>query len=108
MATTYTWLIAKFECAPLLDGKQDVVTKIHWQRQASSGSAATPWIYGAQEIAFDPKAPFTPYANLTPEQAINWVETSLGPDALAEQKAILDQQIASLVNPPVISPPLPW
>jgi hypothetical protein len=32
----------------------------------------------------------------------------MGAETLEAQKAALDQQIANQINPPVITPPLPW
>jgi len=53
---------------------------------------------------------FVPYADLTQDQVIGWVQAALGPDGIANFEANVNGQIASMQNPPV-SPqntPLPW
>jgi hypothetical protein len=107
MSNTYTWQISQLECYPQEDNKTDVVFNIHWRRQATDGTYSAD-IYGAQSVTLDAEAPFTPYANLTEAQVIGWLEEAFGPETLAAQVAALDQQIANQINPPVVSPPLPW
>lgn len=107
MPTTYKWIISSLECYPEKEDKQDVVFIIHWRRQAmDSGYIAE--IYGDQFISLDPLEPFTPYPNLTEPQVIGWLESSLGEKTLAAQKISLDKQIADQIDPPVITPPIPW
>jgi hypothetical protein len=107
MANTYSWLISQLDCYSNQDGGTDVVMTIHWRRQASNGQLEA-YIFGSQIIRFDDKAPFTPYVDLTEAQVIGWLEEALGAETLAAQVAALDQQITNQINPPVVSPPLPW
>jgi len=108
MANTYTWIISQLECYPEHDNHTDVVFTIHWRRQANDGNGHNADIYSSQSVMLDPDAPFTPYADLTEAQVIGWLEDAFGEETLAAQVAALDQQIANQINPPVISPPLPW
>jgi hypothetical protein len=48
---------------------------------------------------------FTPYADLTFEQVCGWLEDGLDVEAT---DASLATQIENLINPPVVSLPLPW
>ncbi len=107
MANTYTWVIAQLDCYPQHEGKQDVVFTCHWRRQATDGTH-TADIYGSQSVTLAPDAPFTPYEDLTFNQVVGWLEESFGPETLAAQAAVLDKQIENQINPPVVSPPLPW
>jgi hypothetical protein len=107
MATEYTWVISQLDAYPQQDNHTDVVMTIHWRRQATDGTYSAD-IYGSQSVTLAPDAPFTPFADLTEAQVIGWLEEAFGPETLAAQKASLDQQIANQINPPVISPPLPW
>ena len=107
MLNTHNWVISQIECYPEKDGKQDVVFVIHWRRQATDGTH-TADVYGSQGVTLDPAAPFTPYAQLTQSQVEGWLEDAMGADKVAELDANLDKQIAALVNPPVVRPPLPW
>lgn len=107
MANTYTWVISQLDAYPQQDGHTDVVFVVHWRRQATDGEH-TADVYGSQAVTLDPEAPFTPYADLTEAQVIGWLEEAFGPETLAAQVAALGQQIANQINPPTVSPPLPW
>lgn len=107
MSNTYTWVISQLEAYPEKDGHQDVVMTVHWRRQATDGTHNAD-IYGSQAVTLDAEAPFTPYADLTFDQVVGWLEGAMGAETLAAQEAALDQQIANQINPPVIRPPLPW
>ena len=107
MSNEYSWYISQLDCYPTQDNKTDVVFTVHWRRVATDGTYSAD-IYGSQAVTLDAEAPFTPYADLTEEQVIGWLEEAFGPELLAAQVAALDQQIANQLNPPVVSPPLPW
>lgn len=107
MSNTYSWVISQLDAYPQQDGHTDVVFVVHWRRQATDGTYNGD-IYGSQGVTLDAEAPFTPYADLTEAQVIGWLEEAFGPETLAAQIAALDQQIANQINPPVVSPPLPW
>jgi len=107
MSITYEWKINQLECYPQADGHTDVVFTVHWDRLATDGTYNAR-IYGSQAVTLDAEAPFTPYADLTEAQVIGWLEEAFGPETLAAQVAALDQQIENQINPPVVSPPLPW
>lgn len=108
MANTYQWCINQLECYSQHEGKTDVVFTIHWDRVASDGAGHDARVYGSQSVTLDPNAPFTPFADLTEAQVIGWLEAALGADTLASQIAALDAQIENQINPPVITPQLPW
>lgn len=107
MANTYTWVISQLECYPEHEGKQDVVFVCHWRRQATDGTHFAD-VYGSQSVTLDPDAPFTPYADLTQADVEGWLEDAMGAERVAEMDAALDTQIENQINPPVITPPLPW
>jgi hypothetical protein len=48
---------------------------------------------------------FTAYPDLTYEQVCGWLDAGLDVPAL---DANLDQQIENIINPPLITLPLPW
>lgn len=108
MSNTYTWVISQLECYPEADGHQDVVFTVHWRRQATDGNGHNADIYGSQAVTLDPDAPFTPYADLTFDQVVGWLEDAMGEETLAAQIAALDKQIEDQKNPPVVRPALPW
>jgi hypothetical protein len=49
---------------------------------------------------------FTPYEDLTQEEVLTWIWAN-GVDKDATEEAV-EQQIENQINPPVVTPPLPW
>lgn len=107
MTNTYTWVIEAMDCAPQLYGHTDVVVAVHWRKNATDGTynATTHGIVG---VTYTPHSPFTPYADLTQQKVIGWIEEAIGIEKFSQIIARLDQQIADQVNPPVVTLPLPW
>lgn len=107
MANTYSWVIVQLECYPEHEGLTDVVFTVHWRRQATDGTHMAD-VYGSQAVTLDAGAPFTPYADLTQAQVENWLVDAMGVERAAELDANLAAQIEAQINPPVVTPPLPW
>lgn len=107
MTNTYTWVIEQINCVPQKDDHTDVVMTVHWRQNATDGTYSAT-MYGTVGITYAPGSPFTPYADLTKDQVIGWVQDALGTEQCAQMTVNLDQQIANQVNPPIVSPPLPW
>lgn len=101
---SYTWGIAKLECAPSDNGLQNVVRTVHWTYQATDGTH-TASSYGSVGLEAPDAESFTAYALLTEADVIAWLEAKLDVEAL---QAGLDGQIANLITPPIVSPALPW
>jgi hypothetical protein len=55
-------------------------------------------------------SPFIPYADLTEDIVIGWIQTDLGVDGVSNLEACIQGQINSEINPPVTpqNTPLPW
>jgi|694.fasta_scaffold70233_2 hypothetical protein len=107
MANTYTWVIEAMDCVPQEDGQTDVVIAVHWRLNGTDGTN-TATVYGTVGLTYTPRSPFTPYTNLTQDQVIAWTQDALGDEQVASLEANVAAQLANLVNPPVVSPPLPW
>ena len=107
MAITNTWTIAQLECYPEYEGQPDVVTVVHWRLTGTDGEY-TGSVYGSIGLTLDPDAPFTPYASLTQDQVIGWVKDAMGEEQVAAHETNVAQQIADQINPPVVTPALPW
>ena len=107
MANTYIWVIEAMDCVPQEDGQTDVVMTVHWRQNATDGTYNAT-VYGAVGLTYTAGSPFTPYADLTQQQVIGWAQDALGAEQCAQITSNLDQQIADQVNPPVVTPPLPW
>jgi len=102
--TTITWTIEAMDVKPTEDGHTDVVIVAHWRcTGVDSDHGAS--VYSTQ--AMGPiQAEFTPYDQLTQQQVLGWVWAA-GVDKAATEAAV-QQQIDAQINPPVITPPLPW
>jgi hypothetical protein len=107
MAITNTWAVVQMDAYPEEDGETDVVFNVHWTLTGTDGTYSGS-VYGSQGVAIDPDAPFTPYADLTEAQVVGWVQAALGEEQVASYEANVAQQIADQINPPVVTPPLPW
>lgn len=104
MATTYSWVVNSMDTAPQLDGLPDVVTCVHWSRFATDG-VFTVNSYGTMACQTPSETDFTYYDDLTLEQVEGWLDAGLNVEAI---DAGLDTQIENLINPPLVTLPLPW
>lgn len=105
MAATITWTVTAMDCYPEVDGEADVVFNVHWTCSGVQDTYSAS-VYNTQQVTVSSEEPFTPYDQLTEEQVLNWVWTS-GVDKDATEAAV-QQQIDNQINPPVVTPPLPW
>jgi hypothetical protein len=103
MANTYTWTITNMTCLPEVDGYTDVVVQVSWKCIGTDGTH-TGEQYDINSFTFDPTN-FTPYADLTQEEVLSWVWSTVDQTAI---EAVVAAQIANLANPPVVALPLPW
>lgn len=108
-----TWKINTLD-RQLVDGERtDVVTVIHWDvtdsETVGEGDEAKTYsgrCYGTVGLA-EPGDSFTPYADITEEQAIGWCKDALGDDEVASVEAKVENQIALAKNP-VTGTGVPW
>lgn len=107
MPTTYTWSVVQMDCYPEYEGNADVVFSVHWTLSGTDDTY-TGSVYGSQAVTVDATVPFTPYADLTEEQVVGWVQSAMGAGQVAEYEAAVAGQINNQINPPVVAPPLPW
>jgi hypothetical protein len=107
MAIVYTWTVAQMDAYPEYEGQTDVVFTVHWRLNGVDGEY-TAGVYGSVGLTLDPGATFTPYVDLTETQVIGWVQSALGEEQVAAYEANVADQIENEINPPVVTPPLPW
>ena len=98
MTTTFSWAIASCD-RTTADG---IVTTVHWTVAANDGTY-TSSAYGSIGLE-QPEDDFIPYADLTPEIVIGWVQDKLDvPVIEAALQAQLDEQAA-----PTKAAGVPW
>ena len=105
MATVITWNISALDCVPQAPEGADYVVTAHWQCNGVDGNYSGS-VYSTCGFAVVQGENFTPYADLTQDQVLGWCWAN-GVDK-ASSEAAVEQQIQNQINPPIVSPPLPW
>jgi hypothetical protein len=101
---TLSWIIERLLVKPTEGTHTDVVITADW-RCNGTDETYSGTCYGSASFA-PPTGSFTPYADLTQQQVLDWCFAN-GVDQAAIE-ANVTQQINDQINPPVIAPPLPW
>ena len=110
MPITYTWTPTSLVGYPTFEGQTDVVTRAFYTVIGDDGEGHTADYSNFAYTPLDPSVPFIPYADLTPEIVIGWVQSNLGPEAVAA----IEESIAIVIQRQVTPPPepevlpLPW
>jgi hypothetical protein len=101
------WTINQLETMNI-DGQQDVVVISRYTVSDTQNGLYGAVSYGVQLLPPKPGQPFTPYDQITQDQALQWTKEALGPDGViareAEVQAIIDAQKIPTPKPQ----PLPW
>lgn len=105
MTTIFTWTISKLDCYPQVGDETDVVMTAHWQCTGTDGTY-TAQVYSTCAIPAPAPEDFVPYADLTQDLVLSWIWAD-GVDKDATEAAV-QTQLDNQINPPVVSPPLPW
>jgi hypothetical protein len=101
---TILWLIERLLVKPTEGSLTDVVITADWRCNGSQESFSGT-CYGSCSFA-PPTGSFTPYADLTEQQVLDWCYAN-GVDKSAIE-ANVTLQIQNQINPPVVVLPLPW
>ena len=94
-----TWSIVQLDYAVSLDGESDVVNNSHWQCIDEDASGNQARVYGSVGIPTDDLSNFTPYADITEAQALQWTKDALGAEEVASIEANVAAQLQLLENP---------
>lgn len=107
MATTYNWNIVQMDAYPEKNGLMDVVFQVHWTLVGTDNTFIGT-VYGSCDVTLDESVTYTPYNELTHEQVVGWVIETLGAEQVTSLETNIATQIENKINPPVVTPPLPW
>ena len=93
-----------------MDGETDVVTRASYTVLADDGEGHTADYSNFAYTPIDTSVPFIPYADLTNDIVIGWVQYNIGPELVASIEGSLAIQVERQVNPPPQPEvlPLPW
>jgi len=105
MSATITWTVTAMDCYPQAEGETDVVFTVHWTCSGVQ-DAYSASVYSTCGVTYVAGTPYTPYNQLTQNQVLGWIWAS-GVNQAATEAAV-QQQINNQINPPVVTPPLPW
>lgn len=110
MSATITWVIEYMQVKPVEGSYTDVVVTAGWRCNGfvlATPSNYTASIYGQSSFPMPASGgSFTPYDQLTQDQVLGWCWSS-GVNK-TETEAGVQAQIDNQINPPVVTPPLPW
>ena len=85
----------------------DVVNNSHWQCIDEDASGNQARVYGSVGIPTEDLSNFTPYADITEAQALEWTKTALGAEEVASIEANVAAQL-ELLEDPVEGSGTPW
>lgn len=96
-----TWKIESMDRAIKLDGKDDVVTTIHWRASDIDSDDNTGSEYSSVGVTLGKE--FIAYKDITQEKAIQWAKDALGADEVKRIEDSIASQIAEKKTPTTAS-----
>lgn len=106
--TTYNWAITNLY-TKTVDGLQDYVLIAMYTVTGVDGEFSVS-LNNTASFSVNDGSAFIPYADLTEEIVLGWIQEELGETGILSITACIDGQIESQKNPPVTpqNTPLPW
>jgi len=106
--TTFTWAVDALYTETIAD-QQDYVVIANYTL-VGVDVEYTASLSNTARFSTESVAEFIPYADLTNEIVVGWIQDELGEDGVANLEACVQGQIDSLINPPVapVNTPLPF
>ena len=95
------------EAYPLKEGVPLYVFRVYWNYLGDDGKFSTAMQGSTDVPASDPQSA-TPYADLTLEQVMGWVQEYTPSWMWAEYTDKITAWITAQYTPSVVNPPLPW
>jgi hypothetical protein len=103
--TTFNWVVTALNCLPNAPEGQDYVITVHWTCNGTDGTYNGS-VYSTCSLPVTQGTSFIPYQDLTLETVLGWIWAN-GVDKAATEAAV-QTQIDNQINPPIITPTLPW
>ncbi len=101
----YVWTIETLWVKPVDGDLTDVAITAAWRCTGSDGTYSSS-IYNTCAFSAPDADDFTPYADLTQAQVLDWCwQNGVNKDAT---ETAIASNIDNQINPPIITPPLPW
>ena len=96
-----TWTISNMDREIKLDGKNDVVTTIHWRASDTDSDENTGSLYGSVSVTLGKD--FIAYKDIKEANAIQWAKDALGADEVKSIENNIASQIAEKKTPTTAS-----
>jgi hypothetical protein len=103
MSITYNWVITEMVVCNDF-GYTNVVNSIKYTCVGTDDANNMNQFSGSAILPLPESGDFTPYQNVTEQQAYDWLWYSLGADG----KTAIETTVAQQFVPPTPQPPLPW
>ena len=102
----YNWIFnnESFQCVKSLDDLTNVIEVIHWQYEATDGTASG-IVGGCNAFLAPTSKDFIPYEDLTKEQIISWLEEANDMEQLNASAAHEYNRVQDLSNQEILPPP---
>jgi hypothetical protein len=84
------------------------VFTIHWRLTGDDGEGHVADVYSTQAVIYKAGSPFTPYSEITQEQAQAWIENAMGADGVQAAMDNIASQIQDQITPKQVTLPAPW
>ncbi len=104
MAVQLKWIIVQLDTKPQDGDLLDVVSVVHWRRNATDGTYSSE-AYGTMLCPTPSDTDFTAYPDLTQAQVESWLDAGL--DVFTIDNGLVNE-IDNQKNPPIVVLPLPW
>lgn len=106
--TTYTWAVTALY-TETIGTEQDYVVIANYEVIGVDGEHSAS-LSNIARFSTESVETFIPYAELTNDIVIGWIQDELGVDGVSNLEACIQGQIDSQINPPVVPviTPLPW
>ena len=96
-----TWTISNMDREIKLDGKNDVVTTIHWRASDTDSDENTGSLYGSVSVTLGKD--FIAYKDIKEANAIQWAKDALGADEVKSIENNIASQIVEAKTPTTAS-----
>jgi len=96
-----TWTISNMDRTIKLDGKDDVVTTIHWTANDTDSDGNSGFSYGSVGVTLGEE--FIAYKDIKEANAIQWAKDALGADEVKRIEDSIASQIAEKKTPTTAS-----
>ena len=107
MTITFTTTITGMEAYPLKEGVPLYVFRVYWNYLGADEKFSTA-MQGSTDVPTSDPQSATPYADLTQEQVMGWVQTYTPSWMWSEYTDKITAWITAQYTPATLNPPLPW